>query len=499
MSGHIMNLHSESLEAIKHIRDTKETKKIVFVSGNFNVLHPGHLRLLRFARECGDFLVVGVSDSESEGAIVQEELRLEGINSISWVDYGFILHDPPEVFIRELKPAFVVKGKEHEEHYNPEREVLAETGGKLLFGSGDISFSSIDLIRQEWKDLNLSTIKKPVDFPSRHRFKLGQLKEILEKMKRLRVCVIGDVIVDEYITCDPIGMSQEDPTIVVTPVVNEKFIGGAAIVAAHARGLGADVNFFSVLGQDETAEYVQCEMGKHDVKTHFYQDESRPTTLKQRYRAGQKTLLRVSHLRNHAVNGEIRKKILEDIQNVLDETDLVIFADFNYGCLPDRLVEDVVDECFKRNILMAADSQSSSQVGDISRFKNMCLITPTEREARLATHDFDAGLVVLAEKLRQKAGARNVVVTLGAEGILIHAETTEKDKWHTDRLPALNSAPKDVAGAGDSLLTCASMAMAVGSDIWQSCYLGSLAAACQIGRLGNVPLSVDELKAEIDN
>ena len=81
------------------------------------------------------------------------------------------------------------------------------------------------------------------------------------------------------------------------------------------------------------------------------------------------------------------------------------------------------------------------------------------------------------------------------EGILIHAETNKKEKWLTDRLPALNTSPKDVAGAGDSLLTCASMAMAVGADIWQSCYLGSLAAACQVGRLGNVPLSVDETRA----
>lgn len=146
---------------------------------------------------------------------------------------------------------------------------------------------------------------------------------------------------------------------------------------------------------------------------------------------------------------------------------------------------------------MAADSQSSSQIGDVSRFQQMTLIPPTEREARLALQDFDSGLVVLAAKLQERAKAANVVVTLGAEGVLVQAGPSETNKWQTDRLPALNNAPKDVAGAGDSFLTCAAMALAVGADIWQASYLGSLAAACQVGRVGNIPLTHDELVAEI--
>ncbi|MEI8103197.1 MAG: hypothetical protein WCG61_06695 [Chlorobium sp.] len=160
------------------------------------------------------------------------------------MDHCFILHDSPEVFIEELKPTFVVKGKEHEDRYNPERAVVEKYEGKILFGSGDVSFSSIDLMRREWKDLNLSTIKKPLDFPARHGFEAQDLLPILDRMSKLKICVIGDLIVDEYITCDPLGMSQEDPTIVVMPVSWDKFIGGAGIVAAHARGLGAQVHLY---------------------------------------------------------------------------------------------------------------------------------------------------------------------------------------------------------------------------------------------------------------
>ena len=488
--------HSSQL-VLEQIQSATINKRIVFVSGNFNILHPGHLRLLRFARECGDFLLVGMLNAASPGAYIEEPLRLEGLRSIQWVDHAFILHDPPDAFIAELRPAFVVKGNEHETKSNSESEAVASYGGKLLFCSGDITFSSVDLLRKEFRELNISTIKKPVEFTKRHKIESADALLTLKKMKSLRLIVIGDTIVDEYITCDPIGMSQEDPTIVVTPVMHEKFIGGAAIVAAHARSLGSHVDFFSVIGCDDTAKFATSAINDKAVEFYCYSDESRPTTLKQRFRASNKTLLRVSHLRQHDITVEIRERISSDIKEALKQADLLIFSDFNYGCLPQSLVMDIITEARQQGVLMAADSQSSSQLGDVSRYYNMALITPTEREARLAMQDFDSGLVVLAEHLKEKTASDHVVITLGAEGMLVQTRATETNRWPTDRLPALNVAPKDVAGAGDSFLTCAAMALAAGADIWMASYLGSLAAACQVGRIGNMPLTHDELIVEI--
>jgi rfaE bifunctional protein kinase chain/domain len=487
-----------NIKELKRIKKLSFRKRVVFVYGNFNIIHPGHLRLLRFAKECGDYLVVGLLDDKKPGSFIDEKLRLEGLQAIAWVDYAFILHESPVVFIEKLQPAFVVKGKEHEERENLEKDILQQYGGKLLFGSGEISFSSIDLMNTEWKVLSTSSIKKPADYPKRHKFSFNELNEISDRMNGLNVCVLGDTIVDEYITCDALGMSQEDPTIVVTPVAREKFIGGAGIVALHARGLGADVHFFSVVGKDEIKNYAQQLLESQGVNFHLFQDESRPTTLKQRFRARQKTLLRVSHLRQHSISAEIRELFYKEILDVIAEIDLVIFSDFNYGCLPQTLVDQVTAICNQKGIMMVADSQSSSQVGDVSRFKKMTLVTPTEREARFAVHDFESGLVVLAEKLRRKSATKNVIITLGDEGVLIHAETEIVNEWLTDKLPAFNTAPKDVSGAGDSFLTCTSMAMAVGADIWKSSYLGSLAAACQVGRIGNIPLTTKYLKNEIN-
>ncbi len=81
----------------------------------------------------------------------------------------------------------------------------------------------------------------------------------------MRVAVIGDLIVDEYVTCDAVGMSQEDPTIVVTPLMTRTFVGGAGAVAAHAHGLGADVRFFTLVGDDEAASFARDTLEQHGV------------------------------------------------------------------------------------------------------------------------------------------------------------------------------------------------------------------------------------------
>jgi len=494
-----MTISAGSQSAIQTICSKAVGKeRIVFVTGTFNIVHPGHLRLLRFAAECGDFLVVGVlADGLAPGAQLQEAMRLDGVAVISWVGHAFVLDDAPADFIAELQPAVVVMGNEHENANNPEQPVVQAYGGQLLFGSGDTTFSSLELLRRETEFVNHSSIIKPKEYIARHGIDVSGLDALLVQMRSLKVCVIGDAIVDEYIQCDPLGMSQEDPTIVVTPIMANKFLGGAAIVAAHAKGLGAGaVSFITVTGDDEASAYVADKLEAYGVGANLVKDDSRPTTLKQRYRAGNKTLLRVSHLRQHKINKTLQRQVLDHVIAALVDADLLIFSDFNYGVLPQELVDEITRECAQRGVMMVADSQSSSQVGDVSRFKNTALLTPTEREARLALGNYEDGLVVLAEALRKKTNAHNIVITLGAEGLLIHAAHPDKTEWLTDRLPALNTAPKDTAGAGDCLLVCTAMAMVLGRPIWESLYLGSVAAACQVGRIGNIPLTAAELLFE---
>jgi rfaE bifunctional protein kinase chain/domain len=474
--------------------------KKILVTGRFNVLHPGHIRLLRFAKECGDVLIVGVESDLLSGkeAHVPEDLRLEGILSNSLVDEAYIIRNSVEMFIEEIKPNILVKGKEHENAFNPEIAVLKKFGGKLLFSSGETFFSSIDLLNKEEKSERRSITRLPNDFLNRHFFDKKRLKTITNGFNELRVCVIGDLIVDEYINCQPLGMSQEDPTIVVTPIDTKKFIGGAGIVAAHAAGLGSKVEFISVAGNDISRKFAVEILKNFKVDTSIFIDKNRPTTLKQRYRSRGKSMLRVSYLHQDAISIELQKKILARVKKNISQIDLLVFSDFNYGCLPQNLIDEIVKLAKYNNIMMSADCQSSSQIGDISKFKGMNLITPTEREARISTRNHEDGLVILADKLRRQANAENIILKMGEEGVLIHINKDETTKLFTDRIPALNSNPVDVAGAGDSLLITSSMSMACGANIWESSLLGSIAASIQVGRIGNTPLQLTELINELN-
>jgi rfaE bifunctional protein kinase chain/domain len=473
--------------------------RAVFVSGLFNVIHPGHLRLIRFAKECGDRLIVGVNSDEIAGraAHVPEKLRLEAVQCISWVDEAFLINEPVTDTIARLRPDIVVKGLEHESCYNPELATLEEYGGKLVFSSGETVFSSLDLIRKEFFQTSQRVSSLPIEYMARHGITLSSLAELLQRFTKLKVCVIGDLIIDEYITCQPLGMSQEDTTIVVTPVDSTQFVGGAGIVAAHAAGLGCDVQFVSVAGNDSARDFALREFSQWGVRTLLLVDDSRPTTLKQRFRSKGKSLLRVSHLHQGAISRALQKIILEKMEETFKWVDVIVFSDFNYGCLPQPLVDEIVLMAKTHGVMLAADSQSSSQLGDIGRFRDMDLLTPTEREARVSTRNREDGLVVLVEQLRHQSSAHNILLKLGEEGLLVHAGKGSDSDWRNDRVGALNSSPKDVAGAGDSLLISAALTLAAGGNVWEAACLGSLAAAVQVGRVGNTPIRTAELLREL--
>ena len=252
------------------------------------------------------------------------------------------------------------------------------------------------------------------------------------------------------------------------------------------------MRFISVTGADAAREFARERLAAYGVTADLLIDETRPTTRKQRFRSKGKTLLRVSHLHQAAISIGLQSELLEHLELVMDDTELLVFSDFNYGCLPQPLVDRIVGMARARGLILAADSQSSSQIGDICRFQDMDLLTPTEHEARIATRNHQDGLTILAEQVRRRSGARNLMLKLGEEGMLI-LPGSEPGDGLTDRLAALNTAPRDVAGAGDSLLIAGALALASGGSIWEAAYLGSLAAAVQVGRVGNTPIRTKEL------
>ena len=468
--------------------------KKVFVSGNFNVLHPGHTRLLRFAKECGDYLIVGVESNKLVGdlAHVDQETRLEVIAANNWVDESFIINESVESSILKIKPDIVVKGKEHQDKYNIEEEIVKKIGAKLIFSSGEVSFSSIDLISNKDKEKSI-VVHRVKDFVKRHSLNKKNLIKIIENFKNISTCVIGDLIIDEYITCDAIGLSQEEPTLVVKPIDIKKFIGGAGIVSLHSSNLDSNTHFLSIAGKDELYDFSINHFKNKKINFLIECDESRPTTLKKRFRSAGKSLLRVNNFHQDFISKKIQDKLMDKFLSIIKDINLLVFSDFSYGCLPNELIKEMINVAKINKIVIASDSQSSSQIGDITKFKYSDLICVTEREARLAVKNYNDGLVILLDQLRESAKSKNIILKLGEEGALIQSEEQIDKNWIVDKINSQNTNPVDVAGAGDSMLISSALSLASGANIWEASLIGSVAASIQISRVGNIPINKKEL------
>lgn len=459
----------------------------VFLSGKFRVIHAGHMRLLRTAADLGTELVVALDTNE----LSPEEIlwRKNILTNIEYVNRVIEFDGDIAETIREVRPDIVVKGQEFRNADNPELSALNEYGGKLVFTSGANFYSESDLIGRSDSEFIANLTSLPQDFMSRNNISTDRLLELVQEFTNLKVCVIGDLIIDEYINCHPLGMSQEEPTVVVTPVDKRRFFGGAGIVAAHCKSLGASTKFLTVTGEDEVSEWAFEKADEYEVKTLPVKDSSRPTTLKQRFRSGTQTLLKISHLSQDFLDNEKEKELINRFEEIASELDVLILSDFSYGLLSPQVVEKILGIALKHDIFVSADSQSSSQIGHLGKFKKIDLISATEREARLELKDNTAGLVVIAENLRRHLEARNLLLKMGGDGVLISAQDASGMMIATDEISAINKNPIDTSGAGDSMLAGASLALATGANIYEAALLGSILAGIQVGRLGNVPIT----------
>jgi bifunctional ADP-heptose synthase (sugar kinase/adenylyltransferase) len=206
-------------------------------------------------------------------------------------------------------------------------------------------------------------------------------------------------------------------------------------------------------------------------------------------------MLRVSHLRQHEISLELVAEIGNMLSQLIRGADVLLFADFNYGSLPQALVDKLIRLAKDHCVVIGADCQSSSQIGDIARYVGVNLITPTEHEARLALRDNNSGLAHIGGQLIERTQADSALITLGRSGVLIVTKDRDPTSGlQTDLLPALNPLPIDASGAGDSLLTITSMSLANKATPFQAAYLGSLGAAIQVSRLGNIPIQSTELE-----
>lgn len=468
--------------------------KKILIFGHFNLLHTGHIRLFQYAKSLGGSLIIAVESDKIAGKKVSENQneRLNIIKKIKIIDKAFIYYDNLEKTILKVKPDIIVKGKEFENKSNPEEKILKKIGGKLIFSSGFAFYNTKFYLQKEPK--NKLILKKQVNFLKKRKLINFNFIDHLESLKKLRVCLIGDLIIDEYINCIPLGMSREDFSIVISPKKKESYLGGAAIVAKHIAGIGAKVDFYSLVGNDLEGKRALNELRKiKNINPFLLNEKFRNTTIKQRFIVDDKVNSRITYLEERSLDTLFEKKLFNMISSKIDKYDLLVLSDFNYGLLTENLSKMILDLFKKNKICIVADSQSSSQRGNLSKFYGSNLILPTEYEARQHVKSNDDGLVVLCEKLRSSLNAKNIILKIGKNGIFVHKHLS-KNTWDDDRIDAMNEFPKNLTGAGDAMLALSSLSFAKKKNIWIASYLGSIASAIQIAKEQNTNFEFEDIK-----
>jgi rfaE bifunctional protein kinase chain/domain/rfaE bifunctional protein nucleotidyltransferase chain/domain len=495
----------ELIEATRAAQAGGQT--VVHCHGCFDIVHPGHVRYLEFAHRQGDLLVVSLTgDSQiSKGdqrPYIPEELRAENIAALEVVDLVYVNPDPTASdLINDLRPDIYVKGHEYAHSADPgflaERRVVESYGGRVLFSSGDIIFSSSRLIENLAHNPVLETERLGI-ICRRYGIDRTSTEALLRSFAGLNVLVVGDLILDRYAFCDATDLASESPMMSLARLEERVYVGGAGIVARHAAGLGANTYLLSTAAHDKQSSLAQATLAHEGVNTHLIACRPR-LPEKTRYLVDTTKLFRVEDAEIHPLDSVSERQAAVWIESIADRIDVVIFCDFGYGTVTRGLLARLREILDSRPRVLAAEV--SGPRGLLLDFKNATILCPSERELRSALHDFQSGLSNAAWNVMNQTQARHMLVTLGKKGVVVfdrQSHDINDPEWQgrlrSEYLPSLADHVVDSLGCGDALLTTTTLTLAAGGRLMQAAYLGSAAAAIEITRVGNMPLDSDSLR-----
>lgn len=480
-------------------------RKVIMCHGTFDIVHPGHVRHLLYAKSKGDVLVASLTaDAHIVKAnfrpFVPQELRAFNLAALEVVDFVVIDHDPtPIKNLGIIQPDYFAKGYEYtRDGLHPrtqEEKVAVEAyGGEIIFTPGDIIYSSSHIIETEPPAIATERLMSVLAAES---LNLDDLRDALDQLKGVRVHVIGDTIIDTYTHTVLIGGMTKTPTMSVRYDNRKDFVGGAGIVAKHLKSAGAEVTFSTVLGDDALAEFTLKDLETAGVNTMPIIDRTRPTTHKNAIIAGGYNLLKIDTLDNRSISERIADSLVQQIRET--ETDIVLFSDFRHGIFNRDTIPPLTN-AIPANVFKVADSQVASRWGNILEFHGFDLITPNEREARFALGDQDSVVRPLGLELYQRAGCKVLILKLGERGLMTFRSTPKKDEDVRSffALDTFAERVVDAVGSGDALLAYAALSLHATKNTVIASVLGALAAAVECEHEGNVPVRPKDVIDTLD-
>lgn len=274
MKPSVKNKYSNKLTTIQKILSKigrfPRSKKIILCHGVFDVVHPGHIRHLNYAKSLGDILVVSCTgdrfiDKGIYRPHIPQKMRALNLAAFEMVDYVLIDENrKPLNLLKKLKPDFFAKGFEYTSKGLPqatieEKNELDRYGGKLIFTPGDIVYSSTKFINFNSPNLDLEKLELTMNI---NNITFDMLTDTIKKIDKTSVHIVGDTIVDTYTKTNFIGGQTKTPTFSVLYGNEISYVGGAAIVALHMNAAGANVKFTSLISNDKYGRFVKRELKK---------------------------------------------------------------------------------------------------------------------------------------------------------------------------------------------------------------------------------------------
>lgn len=321
-------------------------------------------------------------------------------------------------------------------------------------------------------------------------------KEIFKHFKNMKALVIGDLMIDAYIWGSVDRISPEAPVPIIDINKREDRLGGAANVALNLRALGAQTTMCGLVGEDTSAQILEILFQNENIDTSgLVTSKERPTTVKTRIISGKQHLLRVDEESKQYASSSEEKLLIQTFDELIakDDYDVIIMEDYNKGVLSKQFITHIISQAKKKGIKTTVDPKKENFLA----FKGVDLFKPNLKELRegLGLDKLPGNDLVALEKalnqLETALGNKISFTTLSEHGVLI------KDQHKTKHLPAFPRKIIDVSGAGDSVISVASLCLAAGLDIEDIALWSNLAGGIVCESVGVIPIDAKVLEEEI--
>jgi len=493
----------KTLEELQQITaDLKSKgKKIVHCHGVFDLLHIGHIKHFEEAKTFGDVLVVTITPDEfvqkgPNRPAFTTTLRLEALAGLESIDFVVANKWSNAVeTIKTLQPDIYCKGSDYKDHsdditgkIDDEAAAVKSVCGEIRY-TKDITFSSSSLLNKYgdiYNEAQKTFIQKMLNSQD-----FDKIKSKVDNLQNLKVLVVGETIIDQYVFCEALGKSGKEPVLVLRDLNMEQYAGGAAAIARHLSDFCGGVTLLSMLGEKKEHEDFVIESLPANIEPYFiYKDES-PTITKKRYvdYISNSKSLGVYSIDDSQMNGENKNQLQAYLDELTPKHDLVIISDYGHGFIS----KEIANYISKQSVFTSLNAQiNAANIGyhTMNNYRNIDCAIINETELRHELRDRETGVEELMKQLAQSLQTKNLVVTQGNSGATLYA--SDNNKYY--HCPAFADKIVDKIGAGDAMLALLSCSIKTGFDADLSLFMGSLAAAQSVETIGNsTPVSKVQL------